>query len=127
MKKDLNEIARYEVAISKKYGKEAIQHPKADWDDEKEKDYLQQIKDLYEKEKKQEEKNEKIEMDGFLISKKLFNKDDNRNCPVCQTYSFELRDDVYMAKFDCCFKCYIQWVDGREARWKTGWRPQEEK
>ena len=65
-------------------------------------------------------------MDGFLISKKLFNKDDNRNCPVCQAYSFELRDDVYMAKFDCCFKCYIQWVDGREARWKTGWRPGDE-
>ena len=52
MKKDLNEIAKYEVAISKKYGKEAIQHPKADWDDEKEKDYQQQIKDLYQKEKK---------------------------------------------------------------------------
>tara|TARA_B100000963_G_scaffold361116_1_gene394935 strand:+ start:6495 stop:6887 length:393 start_codon:yes stop_codon:yes gene_type:complete len=123
MKKDLNDIARYEVAISKKYGKEAIKHPKADWDDEKEKEYQQQIRDLYEKEKKQEEKNEKIEMDGFLISKKLFNKDNNRNCPVCQSYSFELRDDVYMAKFDCCFKCYIQWVEGREARWETGWRP----
>jgi len=126
MKKGLNDIAKYEVAISKKYGKEAIQHPKAKWDDEKEKDYQQQIKDLYEKEKKQEEKNEKIEMDGFLISKKLFNKDNNRNCPVCQTYSFELRDDVYMAKFDCCFKCYIQWVEGREDRWSSGWRPEKE-
>ena len=127
MKKGLNDIAKYEVAISNKYGKEAIKHPKADWDSEKEKDYQQQIKDLYEKEKKQEEKNEKIEMDGFLISKKLFNRDDNRNCPVCQTYSFELRDDVYMAKFDCCFKCYIQWVEGREDRWSTGWRPGDEK
>jgi len=127
MSDKLNDIARYEVAISKKYGKEAIKHPKADWDDEKEKDYQQQIKDLYEKEKHQQEKNEKIEIDGFLISKKLFNKDSNRNCPVCQAYSFELRDDVYMAKFNCCFKCYIKWVDGREERWKTGWRPKEEK
>jgi len=127
MKKSLNDIAKYEVAISKKYGKEAIQHPKADWNDEKEKDYQQQIKDLYEKEKKQQEKNEKIEMDGFLISKKLFNKDDNRNCPVCQVYSFELRDDVYMTKFDCCFKCYIQWVEGREFRWSQGWRPGDKK
>ena len=125
MKKTLDEIAKYEIAISKKSGKEAIKHPKADWDDEKEKDYQQQIKDLYEKEKKLQEKNEKIEMDGFLISKKLFNKDNNRNCPVCQTYSFELRDDVYMAKFDCCFKCYIQWVEGREDRWSTGWRPEK--
>tara|TARA_R110000851_G_scaffold189584_2_gene339824 strand:- start:64 stop:447 length:384 start_codon:yes stop_codon:yes gene_type:complete len=123
MSDKLNNIAKYEVAISKKYGKETIKHPKADWDDEKEKDYQQQIKDLYQKEKKQEEKNEKIEMDGFLISKKLFNKDSNRNCPVCSSYSFDLKDDVYMAKFDCCFKCFIQWIEGREDRWKTGWRP----
>ena len=32
-------------------------------------------------------------------------------------------DDVYMSKFDCCFKCYIQWGEGREDRWSTGWRP----
>ena len=51
MKKDLNEIAKYEIAISRKYGKEAIQHPKAEWDDEKEKEYQQQIRDLYQKEK----------------------------------------------------------------------------
>jgi len=127
MSDKLNDIARYEVAISKKYGKEATKHPKADWNDEKEEDYQQQIRDLYEKEKYQQEKDEKIEIDGFLISKKLFNKDSNRNCPVCQAYSFELRDDVYMAKFNCCFKCYIKWVDGREERWKTGWRPKEEK
>jgi len=126
MKKSLtlDEIAKYEVAISKKYGKEAINHPKANWSDEKERDYQQQIRDLYEKEKTQSEKNEKIEMDGFLISKKLLNKDDNRNCPVCQAYSFEFRDDVYMAKFDCCFQCYIQWVEGRESRWMSGWRPE---
>ena len=123
MKKSLDDIAKYEIAISRKYGKEAIKHPKAEWDDKKEKDYQQQIKDLYQKEKNQEEKNEKIEMDGFLISKKLFNKEEDRVCPVCSSYSFELRDDVYMAKFDCCFKCYIQWVEDRESRWKTGWRP----
>ena len=73
MKKDLNDIAKYEIAISKKYGKEAIKHPAADWDDEKEKEYQQQIRDLYQKEKMQEEKNEKIEVDGFFISKKLAN------------------------------------------------------
>jgi len=127
MKKDLNEIARYEVAISQKYGKEAIQHPKADWTDEKEEDYQQQMRELYEKEKKQQEKNEKIEIDGFLISKKLFSKDSNRNCPVCHAYSFDSRDDVYMTKFDCCYKCYIQFVEGREDRWSEGWRPGEKK
>jgi hypothetical protein len=115
MKKDLNEVAKYEVAISKKYGKEAIKHPKADWSDEKEEEYQQQIR----------EKNEKVEVDGILISKKLFSRDEDRVCPVCSSYSFELRDNVYMTKFDCCFKCYIQWVEGRENRWKAGWRPQQ--
>jgi hypothetical protein len=125
-KPDYNEIARYEIAISKKYGKEATQHPKAEWSDKKEQSYQEQIRDLYQKEKRIDEKNEKIEIDGVLISKKLFNKDSNRNCPVCGAYSFELRDDVYMTKFDCCYKCYIQWVEGREARWKSGWRPNQE-
>ena len=127
MKKSLNDIAKYEVAISKKYGKEAIKHPQADWDDEKEKEYQKQSKALYKKEKEIREKTEKVEVDGFLISKKLFTKDSNRICPTCHSYSFELRDDVYMTKFDCCFKCYIQWVEGREERWKSGWRPNEEK
>ena len=125
MKKDLNDIAKYEVAISRKYGKEAIQHPRSDWTDEKEEDYQKQIRELYEKEKKQKEKNEKIEVEGILISKKLFNKDSNRICPTCHSYSFDLRDDVYMTKFDCCFKCYIQWVESREERWKSGWRPKK--
>jgi len=125
MKKDLNEIAKYEVAISKKYGKEAIKHPKADWSDEKEEEYQQQIRELYQKEVKYREKNEKVEVDGILISKKLFSRDEDRVCPVCSSYSFELRDNVYMTKFDCCFKCYIQWVEGRENRWKAGWRPQQ--
>ena len=125
MKKDLNEVAKYEVAISKKYGKEAIKHPKADWSDEKEEEYQQQIRELYEKEVKYREKNEKVEVDGILISKKLFSRDEDRVCPVCSSYSFELRDNVYMTKFDCCFKCYIQWVEGREERWNTGWRPEK--
>ena len=125
MKKDLNEIAKYEVAISKKFGKEAIQHPKADWTDEKEKEYQQQIRELYQKEVEYREKNEKVEVDGILISKKLFSRDEDRVCPVCSSYSFELRDNVYMTKFDCCFKCYIQWVEGREDRWKAGFRPEK--
>jgi len=125
MKKDLNEIAKYEVAISKKYGKEAIKHPKSDWTDEKEEKYQQQIRELHQKEIKYREKNEKVEVDGILVSKKLFSKDEDRVCPVCSSYSFDLRDNVYMTKFDCCFKCYIQWVEGRENRWKDGWRPQQ--
>jgi hypothetical protein len=129
MKKDLdlNDIARFEKAIAKKYGPEAIENPRKYWDDEKEKSYQDQIKKLAEKERSFEEKDDKVEQDGFLISKKLLNKDTTRRtCPVCKTYSFLKKDDVYMNKFKCCYKCYIQWVDNREERWLSGWRPNKQ-
>ena len=129
MKKDLdlNDIARFEQAIAKKYGPEAIEDPRKHWNDEKEKSYQDQIKKLAEKERSFEEKDDKVEVDGFLISKKLLNKDTTRRtCPVCKTYSYKIRDDVFMNKFECCHKCYIHWVEGREERWETGWRPNNE-
>jgi len=122
-KKDWDKLAKFEQAISKKYGKEAVQNPRANWTDEKEQAYLDQIKQLAEKEMQLLEKDEKVDINGILIPRKLLNRESNRSCPVCDTYSFELRDDVYMNKFDCCFKCYIQWVEDREERWLSGWRP----
>ena len=44
--KDPNFVAKIEQAIQKKYGKETVQHPKANWDEDKEKDYLSQIEGL---------------------------------------------------------------------------------
>ena len=129
MKKDLdlNDIARFEKAIAKKYGPEAIENPRKHWNDEKEKSYQDQIKKLAEKELAFEEKDDKVEQDGFLISKKLLNKDTTRRtCPVCNTYSFKTRDDVFMNKFECCEKCYVQWVENREDRWLLGWRPNKQ-
>jgi len=122
--RDPNYIVKLEKAISKKYGEEAIQNPRKHWNDEKEEDYQEQIKKIYEKDLRKEIQNEKIEVDGVLISKKLLNKEPTRRiCPVCSEYSFSIGDDVYMKKFDCCYKCYIQWVEHREERWETGWRP----
>jgi hypothetical protein len=129
MKKDLdlNDIARFEQAIAKKYGPEAIENPRKHWNDEKEKSYQDQIKKLAEKERAFEEKDDKVEVGGFLISKKLLNKDTTRRtCPVCKTYSYKIRDDVFMNKFECCYNCYIQWVEGREERWQSGWRPNKQ-
>jgi hypothetical protein len=122
--KDYEYIATVERAIEEKYGEETIQHPRANWSEDKEKQYLEQIKDLQQKQRKISEAKDKVEVDGFLMSKKLLNKDSKRACPVCKAYSFQKKDDVYMNKFDCCFECYIQWVEGREDRWKTGWRPE---
>ena len=121
--KDYNFIAKIEQAIEQKYGEEAIQNPKANWSEDKEAEYLDQIKILHNKQKKIQEAKDKIEVNGFFISKKLLNRDSERLCSTCETYSFNLKDDLYMTKFDCCFNCYIQWVEDREERWKKGWRP----
>ena len=121
-KKDQNYVANVERAIAKKYGQETVKHPKRDWDDEKEKEYLKQIKDLHHLEL-QEEDVDKVEVEGVFVPRKLINKNSERSCPVCNKYSFKSQDDVYMTKFECCFGCYIKWVEGREERWKKGWRP----
>ena len=124
-KKDPNYVVKVEKAIAKKYGNETIQNPKKYWTDEKEKEYLSQLKDLY-KERDESEDYDTDEINGVFIPKKLLNKESNRSCPICKAYSFKSNDDVYMTKFDCCEKCYIQWVEGREDRWKEGWRPNNE-
>ena len=126
-KKDLNDIAKIEKAIAKRWGKDAVQNPKGNWDDEKEEKYLEQLKSLMKKEDARKQKSEKVKESGILIDKRLINNKDRRGCPVCDIYSFDLKDDLYMNKFQCCWPCYIQWVDGREERWKKGWRPNVEK
>lgn len=126
-KKDLNYIAKIEQAIAEKYGTEAVQNPKASWCPEKEKEYLQQMSTLQEKMDLLEQKVAKIEFEGFFISKKLLNRESNRTCGVCNVYSFDMKDDVYMSKFDCCFKCYVNHIEDREERWNSGWRPGEQK
>ena len=124
-KKDPNYVVKVEKAIAEKYGNDTIQNPKKYWTEEKEKEYLSQLKDLY-KERDESEDYDTDEINGVFIPKKLLNKESNRSCPICKAYSFKSNDDVYMTKFDCCEKCYIQWVEGREDRWKEGWRPNNE-
>jgi len=125
---DFNRIAKIEQAIAKKYGQEAIENPRKYWDDEKEEEFRAQLKILAEKDRNYEESQEKIEVDGVLMSKKLLTRETTRrDCPVCETFSFSPRDDTYMNKYDCCYKCYIQWVESREERWMSGWRPFKEK
>ena len=120
--KDPNYVVKVEKAIADKYGEETIQNPKSNWSDEKEKEYLSQLKDIYYSESDDGFVDEE-QVNGVFIPKKLLNRESNRSCPVCKTYSFKSNDDVYMTKFDCCEKCYIQWIEGREERWLKGWRP----
>ena len=126
MKKDQDYIAKVEKAIAQKYGEEAINNPKRFWDENKEQAYIEQSQEERRKFAKLAESQDKVEQDGFLINKKLLTRDHNRTCPVCEKYSFHPRDDLYMNKFEACFGCYIQHVEDREERWKSGWRPNKE-
>jgi len=125
--KDPNKIAAIEKAIAEKYGKETIQNPRGNWDENKEKEYLEQSREFYKKKYKNDEWQEKIQVNGIKISKKLLNRESLRCCPVCGLLPQSSRDDVCFVKFDCCNKCYIQYVEGREDRWLKGWRPNETK
>ena len=123
--KNLNKIAEIEKAIAKKFGKEAVTKPF--WTDEKEEEYLEQLKEFYKEEYKKREQKEKVEKDGFFLPKNLITKKNKRKCPVCEVFSFEIKDDLYMNKFECCFDCYIQHVQGYEEKWLDGWRPLKDK
>lgn len=118
--KNLNEIAQIEKAIKEKYGEEAIQNPKGSWTKEKEEKYLKELRSFYNSKNVLEET---FELEGFILKNKKTTTQEKRSCPVCKKYSTKSKDDLYMVKFKCCFECYIKYVQGREERWKTGWRP----
>jgi hypothetical protein len=119
-------VMRLENLIQKKYGYDAIKNPESGWDEDKEKKYLQKLKEFSVKFDKNSSYKDKVEVDGVLVSKKLLTRESNRTCPVCKIYSFKVQDDIYMTKYSCCFKCYVQYVEDREERWLTGWRPDNE-
>ena len=123
--KDPDKIAAIEQAIAKKYGDEAIQNPRANWDETKEKEYLSQMQELYKKTGENDKWQEKIDVNGIKVSKKLFNRDSLQRCPVCSSSMKKTVDDVCLLKFECCYKCYIQYVEDREERWSRGWRPKK--
>ena len=68
-KVDWEYVASVEKAIAEKYGKDTVQDFRSYWDEEKEKEYLAQLKEASYKEKSVEK--EKINIDGVLISKKV--------------------------------------------------------
>lgn len=121
--KDPNYVAKVEKAITEKYGEETVQNPRSNWTPEKEAKFVEQLRQANMRIQELERKVAKIQVDGVLVSQKLLSKDTCRSCPVCNKYSFESKDDVYMNKFKCCFECYIQYVEDREERWASGWRP----
>ena len=126
-KKDPNYIAALEKAIKEKYGELATMNPKYFWNQDKEREYVADTKETVKKQLKYEESREKIDIDGILIPKKLINKNSNKTCVSCKQYSFDKKDDVYLNKFSACYKCYIKYIEDREERWLSGWRPNGDK
>ena len=122
--KDLNHIAAVEKAIAEKYGSATIVPPQASWDQEKEKEYLEQMKKLYQKTQKNKSWQDKVDVNGIKVTKKLLNRESLRTCSVCGNFPKKSMDDVCLIKFNCCNHCYIKYVEDREERWLTGWRPQ---
>ena len=125
MSNDYDQIAAIEKAIKEKYGDDAIANPKSNWNEEKEKEYLEQMRLLYDRNNKREQYTEKVDVNGIKISKKLLNRESLKSCPVCGSFPKSSMDDVCLVKFDCCNICYIKYVEDREERWLKGWRPDE--
>tara|TARA_R110000824_G_scaffold199485_3_gene383447 strand:+ start:1805 stop:2179 length:375 start_codon:yes stop_codon:yes gene_type:complete len=121
--KDPNKIAAIEKAISDKYGDDAIQNPKANWSEDKEREYVEDSKAFYKKLDRNDETKEKIDINGIMVSKKLLNRESLRSCCVCSALPRKTMDDVCLSKFESCNDCYIQYIEGREERWLDGWRP----
>lgn len=107
MNRKIEYIQALEKAVKEKYGDLTTQHPKQFWDEDKEKDYIEQQKEFVKKQIVNEETSEKIEVDGVLLTKKLINKSINRVCNICKEYSFNKRDDIYITKFKACYRCYV--------------------
>ena len=120
--KDWDYIASLEKAIAKKYGEVAVKNPSSGWDEEKEKEYLKQLKELRKQERKRKASVTMVEMNGFFMSEKLINRETNRQCPLCEAYSFYNKDELYMNKFKCCFKCYVKHIEGIEHNWENKWK-----
>tara|TARA_Y100000296_G_C5129230_1_gene234575 strand:+ start:408 stop:803 length:396 start_codon:yes stop_codon:yes gene_type:complete len=121
--RDLDHIAGLEKAIKKKYGNEAIQNPASCWDEKKEAEYLEQLQDFVEKQQKYETYSKPENVNGVLITQKLFSKDKKIICPVCCGRLKTVYDELFNTKFECCYECYIKYVEDREDRWLKGWRP----
>ena len=125
-KKDTNYLAAVEKAIAEKYGKNTVQDFRNEWADNKEKEYLDQLKGLRAKRDKLYVERQEIVVGDIKITKRRTNQKQDRTCPVCKTYSFSRKDDLYMNRFKSCYECYTDFIEYREEAWKNGERPTQE-
>ena len=125
-RKDPNTIAAVEKAIAEKYGKDTVQDFRNEWEEGKEKDYLNQLREMRIKSDQLSKEQDEITVGDIKITKRRARQKQDRTCPVCKTYSFSRKDDLYMNRFKCCYDCYIDFIEYREEAWKNGERPTDE-
>jgi len=113
-KKDPNYLVKIEQAIVERYGEKTIQNPKSNWDPQKEKEYLAQLKKKEAKLRSRESNKKLIKNKSSVV----------RKCNFCEKNKIKRKDDVYFSKFDCCLDCYVEYIEDREERWQSGWRPE---
>jgi hypothetical protein len=124
--KDYDYLASVEKAIAEKYGKDTVQDFRSSWEEDREKEYLEQLKDRREKGYKKQYKKTVSLDENTIIHERPIEVTIDRSCPVCKTYSFSGKDDLYMNRFKSCYRCYIDFIQDREDRWRDGWRPNKE-
>ena len=125
-RKDPNYIAAVEKAIVEKYGKNTVQDFRNEWEEIKEKEYLKQLKSMVSKKDKNLDAKRQLIVGDVKINQRHTKQKQDRTCPVCKTYSFSRKDDLYMNRFKCCYDCYVDFVEYREEAWRNGDRPTEE-
>jgi len=107
LNKDINYIQALEKAVREKYGDIATMNPKHFWDENKEKEYIEETKKAVKKEYISKDSKEKVEIDGIMVSKRVLTNSIDRTCKHCGSYSFKKEDDLYLNKYKCCYKCYV--------------------
>jgi hypothetical protein len=112
-KYEIKQIYNLESAIEEKYGKEALVDPSENWTTEKETVYLEQLKIVDKLYRETSEANEVLKTNGFLINKNLLGIINFKTCPSCGSQICKSNDDVYMTKFSCCFRCYVNNIEGK--------------
>jgi hypothetical protein len=125
----MNEIAKKLLMekIAEKYGADVLEEEYGtNLSTEK---LAQQVKELKVKEASIYNDKEFDPDKSEMIDKMMLIKNKFENCPTCDKYQiyFNINDDVYLEAYNCCHQCFIEHIDGREERWKSGWRPKNGK
>ena len=110
MSHDPDYAFKLEKAIIDKYGESTVVNPKKNWNPQKEQEYLSELKKMYQM---RTESSNRVRHNGFLISEKLFSVVNDKRCKSCGKYKPKLINRLYMLKYDCCFACYIENIEGR--------------